>query len=238
MDYPDSKDLHQGKFTDGDPIAGIPPSLDSADHMNAVYDELINAIQGGGITPKVSDHFQLSSVLENIRQTVEELSALTEKVNAYTVPVGTIISFAGTTYPTGWLECNGSDILRADYADLFKVVGDTFDSDDDSTTFTLPDLRGEFIRGWDNSRGIDANRMFGSDQKATRVYFNNGSEDGYHNGVFDQDSKIGADYDGSIERLNFGSYASTTTDIIRGGVFAEGIRVRPRNIALMYCIKC
>ncbi len=66
MDYPDSDDLKDGKFTDGDPVAGIPASIDSADHMNAVYDELKNVIKEGGLTPKVDDLTQLATSISNM----------------------------------------------------------------------------------------------------------------------------------------------------------------------------
>jgi len=80
------------------------------------------------------------------------------------LPVGTILTMAAPTVPAGFLECNGATVSRTDYASLFSLIGTTYGAGDSSTTFLLPDLRGEFIRGWDNSRGIDAGRTFGSAQ--------------------------------------------------------------------------
>jgi hypothetical protein len=67
MDYPESPDLFEGKFTDGDPVAGIPASVASAEHMNAVYDELLNVITFAGITPAAETKNQLKQALEFYR---------------------------------------------------------------------------------------------------------------------------------------------------------------------------
>lgn len=67
MDYPDSPDLFEGKFTDGDPVAGIPASVASADQMNAVYDELINVITFAGVTPSPDTRDQLKQALDYYR---------------------------------------------------------------------------------------------------------------------------------------------------------------------------
>lgn len=77
---------------------------------------------------------------------------------------GAVVSFARSTAPTGWLKANGAAVSRTTYADLFAAIGTTFGAGDGSTTFNLPDLRGEWIRGWDDARGVDASRAFGSFQ--------------------------------------------------------------------------
>lgn len=82
--------------------------------------------------------------------------------------VGLITAYAGeTTLPHDWLVCDGSAISRTTYPDLFVVIGTTYGVGDGSTTFNIPDLRGTFIRGWDNGRGVDAGRVFGSEQDDT-----------------------------------------------------------------------
>lgn len=70
-------------------------------------------------------------------------------------PAGTILPYAGTTAPSGYLLCNGSAVSRTTYATLYGVIGSTFGSGDGSTTFNLPDLRGRFLRGLDSSAGND-----------------------------------------------------------------------------------
>lgn len=57
------------------------------------------------------------------------------------VPSGTILDFAGTSAPAGYLGCDGSNVSRTTYADLFAAIGTTWGAGDGSTTFTLPDFR-------------------------------------------------------------------------------------------------
>lgn len=66
-------------------------------------------------------------------------------------PLGVINPFGGANAPEGWLLCDGQAISRADYADLFAVIGTAFGSGDGSTTFNIPDFRGEFLRGAGNN---------------------------------------------------------------------------------------
>lgn len=66
-------------------------------------------------------------------------------------PSGTILIYAGSSAPSGWLLCNGESVLRADYAALFAIIGTTYGSVD-ATHFTLPDLRGKVVVGVDASQ--------------------------------------------------------------------------------------
>jgi len=79
-------------------------------------------------------------------------------------PVGSIHWMAGSTVPAGYLKANGENVSRTTYARLYSVIGTTYGVGDDSTTFTLPDLRGEFVRSWDDGRGVDSERILGSAQ--------------------------------------------------------------------------
>lgn len=79
-------------------------------------------------------------------------------------PAGAVQAFARNTAPTGWLKANGALVNRVTYAALFTAIGTTFGVGDGSTTFGLPDLRGEFLRYWDDARGIDTGRAFGTGQ--------------------------------------------------------------------------
>ena len=73
----------------------------------------------------------------------------------YLVPAGFVMAFAHETIPSGWLECNGAAISRTTYADLFSTIGTYYGIGDGSSTFNIPDLRGQFIRGWDHGAGTD-----------------------------------------------------------------------------------
>jgi len=77
---------------------------------------------------------------------------------------GMVAPFGASSAPFGWLACNGLAHSRTTFAKLFAVIGVTFGVGDGSTTFNVPELRGEFIRGLDASRGVDTARVLGSAQ--------------------------------------------------------------------------
>ncbi len=79
--------------------------------------------------------------------------------------VGDVKTVATEEPPLGWLKCNGAVVSRTQYAALFDVIGTRFGAGNGSTTFGLPDLRGEFVRGWDDGRGVDPGRELGSEQE-------------------------------------------------------------------------
>lgn len=74
-------------------------------------------------------------------------------------PPGSLVSFAGTTAPDGWLLCHGQAISRTTYSSLFLALGTTYGVGDGSTTFNLPDLRGRTAVGKDDMGGSAANRI-------------------------------------------------------------------------------
>lgn len=74
-------------------------------------------------------------------------------------PTGTVLPFAGSSAPTGWLLCFGQAVSRTTYADLFTVLSTTYGAGDGSTTFALPDLRGRIPGGKDNMGGTAASRL-------------------------------------------------------------------------------
>ena len=73
------------------------------------------------------------------------------------VPPGFVGMFAGpeTSIPSGWLKCDGAQVSRTEYEDLFTAIGTTWGVGDESTTFHLPDCRGMFPRGVDEGQGND-----------------------------------------------------------------------------------
>jgi microcystin-dependent protein len=75
------------------------------------------------------------------------------------VPSGTVVSFAGSAAPSGWLLCDGSAVSRTSFSDLFSTIGTLYGAGNGSTTFNLPDLRGRTVFGLDNMGGTAANRL-------------------------------------------------------------------------------
>ena len=143
-------------------------------------------------------------------------------------PAGMIMYYTARNAPTGWLACNGQAVSRITYASLFAVIGTTFGEGDKSTTFNVPDLRGEFIRGWDDSRGVDPSRGFGSYQTDSFKAHTHQVKEGSvcPRWPTDQSDVLvsGDDYTRLV------SYQSTTTS-------TGGSETRPRNVAFLPCIK-
>lgn len=150
------------------------------------------------------------------------------------VSAGTVIHFANSTVPSGFLECNGATISRTVYADLFAAIG---------TTFKIPDLRGEFIRGWDNGRGVDAGRTIGSyqaDAYESHTHTGSTNSTGAHSHTVGAGTSVGSAYSynwsgsrtGQHSTDSAGAHSHTVTINASGST-----ETRPRNIAFMTCIK-
>ena len=158
-------------------------------------------------------------------------------------PTGAITAFAADTAPSGWLECDGSAVSRTTYAGLFAVIGTTFGVGDASTTFNLPDLRGEFIRGWDNFRGVDNERSFASSQldQMQRIFgefsqANRGGDSRDFSGAFTRTQKANDVLTNGSNPANKVTFDSANSPNARVSSTTDG-ETRPRNIALLYIIK-
>ncbi|NUE80513.1 tail fiber protein [Snodgrassella sp. ESL0304] len=146
------------------------------------------------------------------------------------------------TAPVGWLKANGAALSRSTYANLFAAIGTRFGEGDGSTTFNLPDLRGLFLRGWDDGRGLDKdkNRELGSlqqdetfsDKDKTNRYYLVDSKD-HKNKILIEQNNLQQE---AIYKTNMVSTAVFGSDhlISIGGRSSE---VRPLNVALLACIK-
>ncbi|MBF9235591.1 tail fiber protein [Microvirga sp. BT350] len=150
------------------------------------------------------------------------------------VPAGTVIYAARNTAPTGYLKANGAAVSRTTYADLFAAIGTIFGSGDGVNTFNLPDLRGQFLRGWDDGRGIDAGRTFGSEQMDQ--FQAHGHELHYENtGAF------GGSLNTTLNTTNLSgimsNYAKQPIQLAGYDAPRFGNETRPRNVALLACIK-
>lgn len=153
-------------------------------------------------------------------------------------PASTVIYVAQNTAPTGFIKANGAAIDRTTYADLFTAIGTTFGSGDGSTTFNVPDLRGEFLRGWDDARGIDGSRTFGSSQADEFKLHGHPYRQANQSGISNDASggAIMTDSNGShsTKSAYSGAPANSSSQAIGG---SGGSETRPRNIALLACIK-
>jgi len=165
------------------------------------------------------------------------------------VPSGAVFCIAVATVPSGYLECNGQSVSRTTFAALFAVIGTQYGSSSGST-FKVPDLRGEFIRGFDNGRGVDSGRSVASSQSDQNKQHNHSASssssvtDPGHThtmnmnqgNIISSGGAFGLKDSGTATRINSNSTGisvSTSTSIGNDG----GNETRPRNIAMMYVIK-
>jgi microcystin-dependent protein len=156
------------------------------------------------------------------------------------IPVGTIIPYAGTTIPDGWMACDGSPINRTNYATLFAAIGTAWGTGDGATTFNLPDLRGRFARGYDNGEGNDPDA-------ATRVAINGGNT-GDAVGSYQDDEHMShnhalwaSGYDNahpSLEPVSGNNDAwHTGSSVVAQTDSRGGNETRPKNAYVNYIIK-
>ena len=174
------------------------------------------------------------------------------------VPSGSVFCMAVATVPSGYLECNGAAVSRTTYAALFAIIGTAYGTGNGSSTFNLPDLRGEFVRGFDNGRGVDNGRSIASSQSSQFGQHNHNVSASSSSSVSDPGHTHTANYgqgnlvssggafglrdSGNADRIrnaNTGISVSTSTSISqsnRGGT-SNSSETRPRSIAMMYIIK-
>ena len=159
--------------------------------------------------------------------------------NIRTVPAGSVFYVAMLSVPTGYLICNGAAHSTSTYPELFAAIGYTYGGS--GGTFHVPDLRGQFIRGWDAGRGLDPSRGFGSYQpdefKSHKHGITLGHEQG---GSHDQNGFPQVDWtgpmiyhspdqpDGSWNYPNGAGNPLSSTG---------GPETRPKNVALLPIIK-
>ncbi|WP_343120015.1 phage tail protein [Escherichia coli] len=227
-------------FTRGNPQTGTPATDLDDDYFDMLQEELCSVVEASGASLEKGRHDQLLTALRALLlsrknpfgdiksdgtvQTALENLGLGE---GSALPVGVPVPWPSATPPTGWLKCNGAAFSAEEYPELAKGY----------LTNKLPDLRGEFIRGWDDGRGIDTNRSLLSSQgDAIRniigalvdVRFNTYPSD---SGVFTT-SVIG---DASSDSIKGGYAKRVTFDASR--VVPTANENRPRNIAFNYIVR-
>ncbi|HAY5080504.1 TPA: phage tail protein [Escherichia coli] len=145
------------------------------------------------------------------------------------LPVGVPVPWPSATPPTGWLKCNGAPFSAEEYPELAKAY----------PTNKLPDLRGEFIRGWDDGRGIDSGRGILTAQSHGMP-----SISGTFNGLFavQQTNTEGcASVKKSVNTENVSTYYDTGSvfdyTFDTSGLIPASPELRPRNIAFNYIVR-
>ena len=155
------------------------------------------------------------------------------------VPPGSVLPFAMNVVPSGWLAANGAAVSRTLYPALFAAIGTLYGAGDGSTTFALPDLRGYFVRGSGTNSDGTASGAFGQKQADE---FKSHTHTGSANAA--SINTISVNWNGtrfSTRDANGASTGGDYKDLSHGHSLTiyptGGTENRPKNIALLYCIK-
>ena len=154
------------------------------------------------------------------------------------VPTGMILPFLGTSVPEGYLLCNGSNVSRTTYANLFSVIGTSCGAGDGSTTFTLPNLHHRFLEGTTTTSEVGSSVQAGLPNitgSFGRLTSNHGNDPGYFKGAFKREGAMNLGNGGSGTATN-GRNASF--DASRSsGIYGDSSSVQPAALRLLPCIK-
>lgn len=216
----------------------------------------------GNIGSPLERSANLGDVL-NVPEARRNLNVSSVEETRQMAPAGMIGTFAGAAAPTGWLKANGAQVSKEAYPSLYAAIGDIYTPAGQSPasgSFFLPDLRGMFPRFLDDGRGQDPGRSLGSnqgDQLAAHAHGGRTSEAGdhAHDSSFGEGNKYtaAAPYGTSPHRpgnrnagasggIDYDNYAwQTSTDGRHAHEFTTGVtggnETRPKNVALLACIK-
>ncbi|WP_316240627.1 phage tail protein [Escherichia coli] len=224
-------------FTRGNPQTGTPATDLDDDYFDMLQEELCSVVEASGASLEKARHDQLLTALRalllsrknpfgdiksdgTVKTALENLGL----GDGSALPVGVPVPWPSATPPTGWIKCNGAPFSAQEYPELAKAY----------PTNKLPDLRGEFIRGWDDGRGIDTGRALLSIQsdevrKLALKYWGPASNSSPSKTFALSDSAGGGLYTDGISQASGG--------IINAFQLPGGSETRPRNIAFNYIVR-
>ena len=229
-------------FTRGNPQTGTPATDLDDDYFDMLQEELCSVVEASGASLEKGRHDQLLTALRalllsrknpfgdiksdgTVKTALENLGL----GEGSALPVGVPVPWPSATPPTGWLKCNGAAFSVEEYPELAKAY----------PTNKLPDLRGEFIRGWDDGRGVDAGRQLLSSQ-GDAIRNIEGFADGGIGMSFD--AIRGAFYDAGTRSARMPNNTTTIDKTDDLGFDASRVvptanENRPRNIAFNYIVR-
>ncbi|ENU6510979.1 phage tail protein [Salmonella enterica subsp. enterica serovar Montevideo] len=228
-------------FTRGNPQTGTPATDLDDDYFDMLQEELCSVVEASGASLEKGRHDQLLTALRalllsrknpfgdiksdgTVKTALENLGL----GEGSALPVGVPVPWPLATPPAGWLKCNGAAFSSEMYPNLAKAY----------PTNKLPDLRGEFIRGWDDGRGVDAGRGILSMQGwlTGSHYHNIRSWDAWDNTVLVPNDKGGDSLLSTDNAVRQGAINGRFTSQYRTES-SEGNETRPRNIAFNYIVR-
>jgi phage-related tail fiber protein len=173
-----------------------------------------------------------------VNQGTIDVAALVKEVERLksAVPVGAVLAFPTGIVAPGYLELDGSVQSIATYPDLAAYLGATYNRGNEGAgNFRLPESRGEFLRGWDHGRGVDAGRQIG-------IYQGDEVKSHYHDALFatgpvGTGSVLGITNSAAGDRVGSGAQYASSGGLQSYIASTGGAETRPRNIAVMWCIK-
>ncbi|HCN5021370.1 TPA: tail fiber protein [Escherichia coli] len=219
-------------FTRGNPQTGTPATDLDDDYFDMLQEELCSVVEASGASLEKARHDQLLTALRalllsrknpfgdiksdgTVKTALENLGL----GEGSALPIGVPVPWPSATPPTGWLKCNGAAFSAEEYPELAKAY----------PTNKLPDLRGEFIRGWDDGRGADNGRVLLSTQDDAFKSHSHNFDRSWGLKNFDPTAGfdvVTADVSGEI-----------VNQPTRSTVAVGGSETRPRNVAFNYIVR-
>ena len=211
-------------------------------------------LMSGALTKAAIDHlniFQEGEIISS-QDINDNFQYLEQKIvnlptGTLALPAGTIMPFGGDRdhVPEGWLLCDGREMSRDTYTNLFAAISTNWGAGNGSTTFNLPDLRGQFLRGNDYDRTGETGRTPVDPERDNRTCFYPGGNTGINVGSF-QDDSIG-DHDHKIQVYSpaSGSQTNLVSSTMAGTTYngdavltrSGGLETRSKNAAVNFLIK-
>ncbi|EMH3051590.1 tail fiber protein [Escherichia coli O110:H5] len=244
-------------FTRGNPQTGTPATDLDDDYFDMLQEELCSVVEASGASLEKGRHDQLLTALRalllsrknpfsdiksdgTVKTALENLGL----GEGSALPVGVPVPWPSATPPTGWLKCNGAAFSAEEYPELAKAY----------PTNKLPDLRGEFIRGWDDGRGVDSGRTLLTNQEHAVISHNHGiptkvgSVTNIPYGIeqvisdetiFSSAKTVGVDYWSNSERVfTYTTGGRNGAESVSSPDASSLIKeTRPRNLAFAYIVR-
>jgi len=189
-----------------------------------------------GLNPAVSvnitDVLPISNGINTLKATISQIRGSSGAIT------GSIIMWPLNTAPEGYLVCNGLAVSRSTYSALFAVLGTTYGAGDGSTTFNVPDYRGQFLRGWANGSSTDPDRASRTNRGDGTTGDNVGTKQADDFKSHNHSMLYGT---GDYPNPYYAARGAPPFGLVTGnqGLMgtAGGSETRPTNVYINYCIK-